>query len=613
MSSFNHKMLTILLIVLLAIGNAVYASSDSSKTNDIRVLIDVSGSMKKNDPNDLRRPALRLIAGLLNTGTNAGIWTFGQYVNMLVPHGPVNREWKTAARKASKQIQSHGLFTNLEETLRSSSWDWREADDTQQRSIILLTDGLVDIDKDPSKDKASRTRILKEVLPRLKSAGVTIHTIALSSDADEILMQQLASATNGRYEKIASSQDLEKVFFRMFEKAAKPETLPLINNTVQIDNSIKETTFLIFRKTDSKASQIIMPDDTVFSHDDHPDSVSWHMENNYDLVTVEKPQAGTWKIDADTDPDNRVMVVTDLSLATSSLPNDMAFGDNQTLTVSLNENRKTITRKDFLKFISIDAIQKKDSQKPWRWTLLDNGLRDDNKANDGVYTLSLNRTLEAGQHEIIVRVDGTTFSREQRQRFTVHDKPVITSLQESNHGDYTLYITPIAGLIDNESMQASAIVHYGNTSETHEIHRTEDGEWRLELKNHQSETKNSVLINIKAKRPDGHEINTEIGPLFFGDMHSSDAATHVEDERLEQHNKTPADSEKTTEKHDAQKQTESNEPISDDDSEALNWAFVIPQVLFFNLAIGYGLYFTYKKWHKKIKDEDLPLEEFLNE
>jgi len=610
---FHYKMLTILLTALLLISNAVYASSDSLKNNDIRVLIDVSGSMKKNDPHNLRRPALRLIAGLLSTRTSAGVWTFGQYVNMLVPHGPVNRAWKSTARTASKEIQSHGLFTNLEETLRSSSWNWREADDTQLRSVILLTDGLVDIDEDSNKDKASRTRILKEILPNLKAAGVTVHTIALSNDADEILMQQLASATNGRYEKVISSQDLEKVFFRMFEKAAKPETLPLINNTVQIDNSINEITFLIFRKADSETSQIIMPDDSTFNQDSHPDSVSWHNENNYDLVTIEKPLAGTWKIDADTDPDNRVMVVTDLHLSTSTLPNDMALGDDQTLTVTLNENGETITRKDFLKFVSIDTIQKKDDQKPWRWTLLDNGLRDDNKANDGIYTLSLNRTLETGQHEIIVRVDGTTFSREQRQRFTVHDKPVITSLQESRHGGYTLYITPIAGLIDNESMQATATVHYGNTSETHEIHRTEDGEWRLELKNHQSKTKNSVLINIKAKRPDNHEINTEIGPLFFGDAHSSDASTHVENKHSEQDNDAPADNEKTTEKHDAQKQTESNEPTSSNDSEPPNWAFVITQVLFFNLAIGTGLYFTYKKWHKKIKDEDKPLEDFLNE
>ena len=32
---------------------------------DVRVVIDVSGSMKQNDPNDLRIPALNLLIGLL--------------------------------------------------------------------------------------------------------------------------------------------------------------------------------------------------------------------------------------------------------------------------------------------------------------------------------------------------------------------------------------------------------------------------------------------------------------------------------------------------------------------------------------------------------------------
>jgi hypothetical protein len=50
------------------------AATDSKA--DIRVLIDVYGSMKQNDPNNLRQPALRLLTGLLPTGSKAGIWTF---------------------------------------------------------------------------------------------------------------------------------------------------------------------------------------------------------------------------------------------------------------------------------------------------------------------------------------------------------------------------------------------------------------------------------------------------------------------------------------------------------------------------------------------------------
>ena len=52
---------------------------------DVRIVVDISGSMKETDPQNLRRPAVRLLARTLPEGASAGLWTFGQYVNMLVP------------------------------------------------------------------------------------------------------------------------------------------------------------------------------------------------------------------------------------------------------------------------------------------------------------------------------------------------------------------------------------------------------------------------------------------------------------------------------------------------------------------------------------------------
>jgi len=45
-------------------------------TPDVRVVIDISGSMKKNDPNYLRRSALELLIQLFSQGSKAVVWTF---------------------------------------------------------------------------------------------------------------------------------------------------------------------------------------------------------------------------------------------------------------------------------------------------------------------------------------------------------------------------------------------------------------------------------------------------------------------------------------------------------------------------------------------------------
>jgi hypothetical protein len=179
---------------------------------------------------------------------------------MLIQHGNVNNDWKDQARRASEKINSHGLFTNIEDTLRDATWDWNKTDPKQHRSLILLTDGLVDISSDTQINHASLERILNEILLKLQRSGINIHTIALSNDADETLLRQLSSATRVSFTRATTAQELERVFLRMFETSTKAETLPLKNKTIQVDSSIREITLLIFHQSDTPVSGLIDPD-----------------------------------------------------------------------------------------------------------------------------------------------------------------------------------------------------------------------------------------------------------------------------------------------------------------------------------------------------------------
>src|SRR3569623_2340757 len=80
---------------LLLLGAA--STAMSAAPSDIRILVVGSGSMKQNDPQHLRAPALRLLTGLLPDGARAGVWTYGQQVNMLVPLASVDAHWKARA------------------------------------------------------------------------------------------------------------------------------------------------------------------------------------------------------------------------------------------------------------------------------------------------------------------------------------------------------------------------------------------------------------------------------------------------------------------------------------------------------------------------------------
>jgi uncharacterized protein with von Willebrand factor type A (vWA) domain len=123
-------------LMLFAGGRQVFAMQADQRTNDVRILIDVSGSMKKNDPKNLRVPALKILVGLMPKEDRAGVWTFARYVNMLVPIKAVSKEWRIKANEQTSQIHSLGLFTDIEQVLRKATDSIKE--DEPRRIAVLF-------------------------------------------------------------------------------------------------------------------------------------------------------------------------------------------------------------------------------------------------------------------------------------------------------------------------------------------------------------------------------------------------------------------------------------------------------------------------------------------
>jgi hypothetical protein len=108
---------------------------------DFRIVIDVSGSMKQTDPKNLRVPALKLLNGLIPSGSRAGVWTFGKYVDMTVKWGKVDDSWRKRADLGADQIHSNALLTNIESALKRARVGWDKADNKRKRILLLLTQG----------------------------------------------------------------------------------------------------------------------------------------------------------------------------------------------------------------------------------------------------------------------------------------------------------------------------------------------------------------------------------------------------------------------------------------------------------------------------------------
>lgn len=571
--------------------------------SDVRVLIDISGSMKDNDPNNLRIPALRLITQLIPEGEQAGAWTFGQYVNMLVKHGEVDAAWKDRAYHAAEEINSRGLFTNIEDVLDKSTRDWNAADPATHRSIILLTDGVVDISKKRGVNEEARSRVLNETLPRLKASGATIHTIALSDDADKAFLRQLSSGTGGWNEVARDASQLERLFLKLFEKSVPVESVPLTDNRVLVDDSIRELTLLIFRKAGAQAAVLHSPNGEVIDSRSEKSNLRWRHEKRYDLITINEPMPGEWGVEADLDPDNRVMVVTDLTVRTSRLPNVMMTEDEFPYRVELEEEGEVILKPEFLDFVHIELRRDSSGERQTSIALRDDGQGVDGRAGDGRFSARLGGQLTPGEYEYTLLVDGMTFKRVKRDSVKVVGKPVAVTVKEKQTGDpaqYSLTLVSFSELIRPDSLLIEASVSKQDGAATSlSIPRTGPNEWRIDMKVAAGDIY-TVQIALWAKRQDGRQRAYDLGSIQLG--------AGSRDVTFDQSDEPPADAQKETPELVEEATPPEPQPPPEKKVEPPNWTMVTAKVVGLNgLLIGIG-FFLYRRWFRtprpQERDED---------
>ncbi len=506
---FIYKRMKQTAIFLLAItGLFASLSAQAAKPDDIRIVIDVSGSMVKTDPHNLRVPALRLMTGLIPGGARAGVWTFGRYVNMEVKWGVVNDRWRKLAREGAKKINSRGQFTNIEGAIKRATSGWEKPSPGSRRSLILLTDGKVDISKKAAKNAASRQRILQQTIPRLVKRGIKVYTIALSDRTDETLLKQLALKTAGSFEIAHNAKQLQRIFLRMFERAAKPDSVPLKGNKFTIDKSIREMTLLVFRKG-KKETSLIEPGGTRHRFKAHGDKVQWRFEQGYDLITVKKPHSGVWTLDAEIDPDNRVMIVTDLKLKVNEIPPYLAPDQSINIHLELHNKNKKISKHSFLKFVDFSVTHQLED----KTEKLPMNLKKSREIKDkGIYLQQIKAPLREGRHEILVQADARTFNRS--KRFSVEVQwPIRVKIEKSRQpGVYQLTIEAREEYIKAESLRlAVKLKKPDGVSDS--IKMKADGNiWRAEIRADKADGLHQVMISMQAKTTEGAVVQHDLQP-----------------------------------------------------------------------------------------------------
>ncbi|MFV0277241.1 MAG: vWA domain-containing protein, partial [Parahaliea sp.] len=450
---------SLLLLGLLVLAGPLLADPASGSLRpDLRLLIDISGSMKQSDPDNLRGPALELIVRLLPDGARAGVWIFGEQAQVLVPHGEVNAAWREQARAAVAAIDNSGQRTHIPAALAAATYDLGSMDPSYRTSIVLLTDGKVDVSASPMANAAAARKLLVEVAPQLGETGISVHTIALSDEADWTFLRSLAEETGGIAEKADSPDALTGIFVQSLEMVAPAARVPLDESRrFTIDGSVEEFTALLFLNGAAGADMALVgPEGERLPKGSNSDTVDWFVSERFALVTIKSPQPGTWVLVAPEGARVRVTVIADLQLEVDPLPNSMPAGRVSELGLRLRDGDSVIRDPELLRLFPLSL----EISGPHDYHRVIDISADAPLPETGEYRVTVPAFERGGRYRLLARVAGETVQRELPMYVEVAASPAESSISSrpAQLPDASL-ATPM--LVLGAVLAAIAIISYG--------------------------------------------------------------------------------------------------------------------------------------------------------
>ncbi len=178
--------------------------SSTAKPLDTILLIDSSGSMSQNDPDDLRLDAAKHYVDLLSVPDRVAVVNFNTNA-VLVGGDHLSSDYSHA--KANIDTIGNQGYTDLFDPIRIATDELVANGDPNHVWLeILLTDG-----RDTTGHSSSK---ILEQASRAAGQGIVIYTIGLigSGMVDEQLLRDIASTTGGVYLRATSADALDGIY-----------------------------------------------------------------------------------------------------------------------------------------------------------------------------------------------------------------------------------------------------------------------------------------------------------------------------------------------------------------------------------------------------------------
>jgi len=239
--------------VSISLMGTAFAEETRTQNADIVLVMDDTGSMTWNDPNELAKVAIEQ-AGIKAPfeKSNIGVVTFSTEVIRTLPMTTMNaqthKEFKAFAETA---LTRKGMYTDLAVGLAEAVRMLNNLGDSDNvQAIIAVTDGANDFGygrtaEDSARDLAEVERIAQE-------KGIQIHLVAINSEEATVsaYLNGIASVTNGSAEFVDSTEEVLDVITRIYADLGlndgglnEGDRVIHVENTATVTETIPEDVF----------------------------------------------------------------------------------------------------------------------------------------------------------------------------------------------------------------------------------------------------------------------------------------------------------------------------------------------------------------------------------
>lgn len=403
----------------LAKGQQRELPIEHSESLDVALIVDCSGSMLQTDPEQLRLQGADLFLNFLRPGDRVALIGFAESARVVRTLTEFGEALGATIRSELRSLEPTGSYTDLLQAIEKGREVLGDRKEGAKSLMVLLSDGKLDPDPQVMSIAAAEDKLLRELVPELRTSGISVYTLAFSDQADKEILQQIALGSEGISWFTPNADKVHQSFADLFLSVKKPQMVPVTRRGISIDGNANEANFYINHGGQAEPFLVSPLGERLDVATKKPE-VKWYHGTQFDVVTVERPDVGVWVIAGIAEQDGFATVLTNLKLV-SDWPNAIREDEKPVLQARLYEGNKPVTLPEMtgvaqfgFQVIPTDRV----SEPIMTEFLSDDGKDGDAVARDGIFSAVV-PPVPPGEYRMRVVVKSPTFEREQDIPFRV--------------------------------------------------------------------------------------------------------------------------------------------------------------------------------------------------